>query len=1652
MQNNIAKKSFKVMNQDIAKNKVPEDIYFKGTNIRVTTNENFGSVTNVNRNELKLTIPSIPIKSSINTISGDVLMTKDIPLITDWDSNLTTFNTIESQLGHIEINDVLYVFVIYSRSNVLDEPYYPFAIFKIEEDNSNVLQATLKFFDAIDIQNKKLDIKGYFENENIVKLYWADGESQLRFINIEDNNSLNLESNRLNIVPNVILSQPNNIGYSSGGNHTSGMIQYAFNYYNQNGSQTKISPLSFPYYLNNGSNGDPINESVSKSPIIQINNIDQNFDGIRIYSVKYTSKDATPTISLIKQTSTSTNSINFTDFNTSLISVLDINEFLFLGGDAYIPEHLIIKDNRLFLGNYKVKRKSVNFDSRAYSYDINGDTTINHISGNNIINRSFNVNSIDTVEEKHDCINPDKDLYKFTGNGTELGAKGNNIKIELEQLSSEIQNISELEDVENLSNSQIVYDKTSLKTGETYRFYLEFLFNDGSWSFPKWICDYKIPVVGDDEGNIEIELTNGGLYLYYHIKTTLLNAPLESNIVGFRTAIVERTENDKTIVTQGLLNATITDNSDSTTTNILPSYIQRQFNSIASYQYDGVNTTGDFTVKRINGVDYNREINISHNDKSKLGIDGLGNHGIVGLSENRFAIVNNNYLRTFDFDGINWIQVGRSFDLTPSSIRSIAVLSSTRIALVNEDSNDQLITYDFDGINWIQVGNSLNVGNSDEVSITALTSSRIVYYSNNNHELRTYDFDGTNWSLLGFTDLFNNDRHITNLSNTRVVTVYDDGNSNKILNVYDLNTIDGTWSSFGIPYSINGTNAINQIVALNNSQIAIYLGNDLLVNHSDIETYTFDNVLGTWSDANINGEFNNGSRITKLPSSQTIDDIVITSTTNDTIQRFTTNGNSWDTLGNSYDVVAEDWRTEGEIVASPGTYEINKNIFTVISPELIYNNNIQTEGLSIRTIGALNLTNRKTFRNVFNESDEIVDVILDPNTTEDIKINANDNFYPFKEVFLDQIGANYNFADNGYNESSDDIDRISYINKLIADNQTDRNDRGLSYKNQKINISSVFNYLDSDNNFERITTNVENSVKILRPTDNFLTFQHNNEDYVTAGNCDIVIDYADALRNTFNYKSGTKLIISNASNILNYNNHDGGLMVELYKNNIEQYGGNTYEARSFNTTIPYSDLRPISVNEETTKHFGDTFIQKFTYLNTFSQDEKTTEFSETVSFPVETSINLHFRFDILNKGVKKFNSEESTSYGFNKVYEQQNNTVKNFTKPLNFNELESFKTRIIPSKLKIPNEDVDSFTDFLVNDAIDLDGSYGPLKTLSEYKDNVYSFQENAIAYLSINPRIQIPSGDGAAIELGTGSIIERYQYISTNSGTVNKFSVVKTKNGLMFFDLLNSSINFLGGEMGSTELTTVNGMHTYLKNINKKYFNNFKIDDFENGVYSVYDPLYEETLFTFVSNAYDVSNGFSEVLVYSGINQGFTSFYTNPGKMYFKYKNNIYQNTLYLFDNLENKLPSNSSELFRRETGVKEDVNVNIEFVISDLPFNNKIWNNIHFNSEVLGIQPININDPENIDLPNVTFNQIDVLNEYQNGTTNIIDLNSYRSKAKRRLRKWNFILPRESNSRNRINSSWVKIKLNFNKPSSDYTYYDILLHDILISYTTTK
>jgi hypothetical protein len=483
---------------------------------------------------------------------------------------------------------------------------------------------------------------------------------------------------------------------------------------------------------------------------------------------------------------------------------------------------------------------------------------------------------------------------------------------------------------------------------------------------------------------------------------------------------------------------------------------------------------------------------------------------------------------------------------------------------------------------------------------------------------------------------------------------------------------------------------------------------------------------------------------------------------------------------------------------------------------------------------------------------------------------------------------------------------------------------------------------------------------------------------------------------------------------------------EIYLGNI--YGGNSYEDKKRSNYIEigefveFDSLNPSILIDSP----GDTFVNGFKFLRVVRTDsndiaEGVYVLEEIVNFLTETTIDLPNRNDLsLLPWDSRFQPIDSEYHKYNKVYSQVPDLIQRTGLNYNIKKINSLDTNIITTKLKSAGELIDNWTDILPNEIMTLDGKHGPINSLTSFNDETYCIQDKAFSFISISPRVQITGSDGLAVQLGTGSVLDRYQYISTDSGTLNKWSVVSTSQGIYYFDLLNKAFCVFKSQING--LSDTKGMHTYfIKNIELE---GLKINNplIKQGISAGFDYINNDVFMTFLNSEESFTLSFNES------RDQFISFYDYLPSMY------ISKGQYFITTN------PNLKSIYRQYEGNYNNfygINYPSYVILNVNPDSNldTVFDNIMYKSEVY------LND---VDQPDKTLTKIRLYNEYQDSGLIPLTL-SRNSNLRRKFRDWNAILPRNQNSRERIRNPWVKLVLQFDNTSN----YKLILHDIIISYS---
>lgn len=357
---------------------------------------------------------------------------------------------------------------------------------------------------------------------------------------------------------------------------------------------------------------------------------------------------------------------------------------------------------------------------------------------------------------------------------------------------------------------------------------------------------------------------------------------------------------------------------------------------------------------------------------------------------------------------------------------------------------------------------------------------------------------------------------------------------------------------------------------------------------------------------------------------------------------------------------------------------------------------------------------------------------------------------------------------------------------------------------------------------------------------------------------------------------------------------DFATMLPVYnvKRNVTPYGGITHTSRQNSVYMSTGAYKNVQVDVDIQRcvtYGGDTYLNLLDYLFTATfqaNDEKTdTEKKHFVGcyVPFESSINMnlfngdmahrsyrgetlwsdgayldtHLQTDITQKGT--YHVQDRPYYLYNPVYSNQNGSRQYV--PASIYSIDNLHSsdRIYSSEVKINNEVLDAWTTFKVANYLDVDSQWGGITNLVGFKDKLFFFQDTALGIASVNERSLITDNNIGQLTLGTGGILDRYDYITTSNGSsiVNDRSIVTTIGTIYWYDVDKNEICAYDGNI-----------HALSKNkFVQSYLNELYIDK-RNVTLGLYDRKYNEVWFKF----YDKSLIFNELV------GRFTSFYTfNP-------------------------------------------------------------------------------------------------------------------------------------------------------------------------------
>ena len=506
-----------------------------------------------------------------------------------------------------------------------------------------------------------------------------------------------------------------------------------------------------------------------------------------------------------------------------------------------------------------------------------------------------------------------------------------------------------------------------------------------------------------------------------------------------------------------------------------------------------------------------------------------------------------------------------------------------------------------------------------------------------------------------------------------------------------------------------------------------------------------------------------------------------------------------------------------------------------------------------------------------------------------------------------------------------------------------------------------------------------------------------------------------------------------------------------------QYGGDDRSSRYGNEYIYSNHFMPYSKNItgswSNEVYGGDTWVTFFDYqrsnLNYFegsgfdAAPNNDNNLSLAVFYPAESNFNPELNNVYQHASVRGTDAAGTDSifrsnYSYNPAYSQQNSGIIFISKAYLQSNIVREPHTIYPSEPKLDGELTDSWRSFLVNNALSVNGNYGEINRVIEFKDRLFFYQNDGVGIASVDERVLANEADTTQTQLGTGTVLQRFDYLSTQTGSKHSFAVEATGDGVYHYDaFVNKMFKYqiTKDASGIKSLTDVKGLTGFfrtafatnsgLKSTDKILrANNARI-----GISSGYNSEFNSVYFTF----FDQPNNVKFTVSYNELLDSFESFYDFYPSLYLNMRKRFLSvkptdialssgDSMYTHNvNIRNTFYETTYPSL-----IKFRVNENSDLV--------KTFDNFQLNTEVI---------LNNLQLAE-TVDTLAIINDYQN-------IPQTNANFVQKIRSWRLAIPRDETNplltiKPRISDKYIDVTFTHNPLGLDKTFR---LHDVITEYS---
>ena len=1600
------KNTFTKLNQDLAKNKISQELYFDALNVRLITDEgsSSGAIENTKGTKIAFKLPDLTSATyEFQSQYGSIT----VPALT----NLTI-------IGWCNVNNKI---VLFTKSYAdIKTVYNQIWMFEFNEttdeivglNNGYLVQSThLRYNRKLGITNK-VKCFGIQESTKFLRVYWTDTVNSLMSINLSNPNSLNIPQRTLPINSNVDMTIPT-VEELGLGNLPNGCIQYFYRLIHKDGAITNFSPLSNLFQLNNGNeegewkdypaivldryndkseaeNQERLDATSENGCMIKFDNVDKDYDYIQIGYVHWKFKDS-PTFYLLDmeplQVDNTTKDKSFTYYHDgsetkSSITQEEFNKLVTVWDNCYTLE---TKDNILYVANTKGSQFDIDrladelrqqrWDARAYRFDNNKICRIYKANGDLEAQFSYPQFPDPTTEYSYDAINPDTsehednpinydNSYKYNPSfsssaGYRYGGVGPNVNYIF------------------TNNSMVVDTDVPITTPSFY-------------ATIENVGNYTNGIFMSNKETVPL-----GLPLTKLPRATASNIPIPVGAIGSTTDRQDKSWSD--FKNPYLASKIATHQHGETYRYWITFYNKKNQPSFAKW-------IADIKTPEFNDSDIAATYKLSDFYGNTMTVDTMGIEFKISIP-------------TWLAQNISGFSIGRTERQEEDKTR----LGTGITGRFYKQETEQLT---FEGFKNALMG---------------LAFEFLINSTNNASGLLGLGA-GISEVVNDFIDkTFKNFRKSVERKLTENLT---EENLRQIIKgIFDHATSIGGGGLTSLPtFKIFGPliEPLVENLVINMLEIVKYK-----IGWIDEKMYS----LGTsWGDYN----YHDKAIYSIFPAQQ--------------FDRYNYKTGDYITIVQKFNLL----------------YDYTNNFF--LQDKLVdciheYTNT-----------GLLNRTNsssilRKWYRgNILRPSTGGLKVkyAID-------KELSFDEGEILKSNFVDNTTGTFTNSYVGYMERYDYVNR--YLGEgAIPDTVTGEARKlalnaikPLSQKKKVLGLGDRKHILVLDSafiapNFDAVMIDGQNSLGKSNQDNSFnvnkalicttlgqLALNGTEEFYRSSAVFTAHSDPEDDSNRLYyegNNISKPRLIDTDGDCIISYNR-----VVN------KQYGGSSIAERNNNTVIELSFVKTTdTANVYTTNPIGDSYVGLYAavnynyYFEQFGPYEPANRTKKAMIeiFPTEQSFNFNLRegrhvFNSLStadldtteqktkrlvrrakRKARRFGIDEQSltnlvlpkrfifdEFKFDDVYTQEKNAKILVPKPIINTFVDTNTNRIWKSKPKQNGELIDSFREFKALDYLDVEANRGPIRDLVNFKGQLIFLQDNGIGIATTNEKASAATSTGT-FALISSTPLSRYDYLSKESGTNQRFSTVITDSFFSYFDTNKKKLIKFGE--GLEPLSDVEGLSGYFRTrINSEYFTQ---DDIIVGGYF---PEYNTLFYTFnnIESPFTIS--------YNLLQQGFESFHSIQPELYLKLNNRL------LIAN-----EGQGYQVFKGERGFFYDIYQPsyITVVTNENPNKFKIFDNISFFSEVY--------DSNNVNLTNQSINKIQCSNDYQDTGEVSLTVSNYSlytdptNKIKRFDREWKLDVPRDINTpaytsiQARMKDYYLKTKLIFNNNNNK----KFILQDILTTY----